>query len=650
MTDEELLIENINNNLDTGKVSEAKLATDDRVLARITDGIYRQPASALRELIANAYDADASDVYIQTDFPRFSRISVRDDGNGLTVKGLANLIHLIGGSPKRTKAGVGLGVVNKDDPSLSPGGRRLIGKIGIGLFSVAQLTRHFQIITKTKGSKHRLVAEVMLKTYTEGDLATLSKQDHVTFETGIVRIRAYPAEKRDAHGTEIILLDLRQQTKELLQSRDIWLRVDAGRDPTQMSEVRRPPTYHIGRMAPGSDEILSEPKSLPWGSTDPPDTRFAKLYQAIVEQVGVEESTPKLETLLDNYLRMLWTLSLSAPIDYINKHPFDLTASDDPSYYLIANTPRGQATKVSLKKEETLRSKLDLHAPERGKKTPFRIFVDEVELRRPIRFNDLPETSHAVKKPMLFVGKCSPDLSSIPKEIRGGDLAFEGYFLWTPKVVPKENVGLLVRISDASGTLFDESFIKYQISEQNRLRQITAEIFVLKGLDPALNIDRESFNYAHPHYQFLMKWVHNALRQLANTQKAAATVVRTEERKVEHNQRHQAVEKRVAEEIRHAGKDPESEVPDVVFAQGSKKSLADQRSKGTLAFDSDVIFARVPKPARATNGKQAEREILEEKIKGVAKILEAYGVFEDMSYTKQQELLRAIVAVFVSGE
>ena len=132
----------------------------------------------------------------QTDFPRFSRISVRDDGNGLTVKGLANLIHHIGGSPKRTKAGVGLGVVNKDDPSLSPGGRRLIGKIGIGLFSVAQLTRHFQIITKTKGSKHRLVAEVMLKTYTEGDLATLSKQDHVTFETGIVRIRAFPGREK----------------------------------------------------------------------------------------------------------------------------------------------------------------------------------------------------------------------------------------------------------------------------------------------------------------------------------------------------------------------------------------------------------------------------------------------------------------------
>jgi hypothetical protein len=146
-----------------------------------------------------------------------------------------------------------------------------------------------------------------------------------------------------------------------------------------------------------------------------------------------------------------------------------------------------------------------------------------------------------------------------------------------------------------------------------------------------------------------MKWVHNALRQLANTQKAEATVVRAGENKALHNQRHQAVANKVAEEIRLAGKDPDSEVPDVVFAQGSKKDLVNQRSKGTLAFDSDVVFGPVPKPSRDTRGKQAERQVLEEKIKGVAKVLEAYGVFEDMSYSKQQELLRAIVAVFMSG-
>src|SRR5271166_6391305 len=120
---EEELIKNIKSNLDTGKVSHATLATDDRVLARITDGIYRQPASALRELIANAYDADAQNVYIQTDAPKFSRITVRDDGNGLSIEALASLIHHIGGSPKRTKMGVALNVVNRRDTSLSPGGR-----------------------------------------------------------------------------------------------------------------------------------------------------------------------------------------------------------------------------------------------------------------------------------------------------------------------------------------------------------------------------------------------------------------------------------------------------------------------------------------------------------------------------------------------
>src|SRR5881394_2555712 len=54
---------------------EGKLETDELVLARITEGIYRQPASALRELVSNAYDADATEVVILTDAPRFGQIT-----------------------------------------------------------------------------------------------------------------------------------------------------------------------------------------------------------------------------------------------------------------------------------------------------------------------------------------------------------------------------------------------------------------------------------------------------------------------------------------------------------------------------------------------------------------------------------------------
>jgi hypothetical protein len=326
------LVESISQKLGTGRLSKAILETDDRVLARITDGIYRQPASALRELIANAYDADAESVYIQTDSPRFEKIAVRDDGNGLTIESLASLIHHIGGSPKRTLDGVALGVSNKKDPTLSPKGRRLIGKIGIGLFSVAQLTRHFQIITKTQGTSYRLVAEIIMRTYTEDDLLKAPSKP-AKVQTGTVTIRAVPASDTESHGTEIILMDLRPQTIDHMQSRDIWTQVESSDSASGESVVA--PTFHIARLERGKRDLVKMPADLPWERDDPPSERFAKLYQGIVDTVSEGESNPKLETILDNYLRMLWTLSLSAPLDYIEGHPFDLSSADDVALYKL---------------------------------------------------------------------------------------------------------------------------------------------------------------------------------------------------------------------------------------------------------------------------------------------------------------------------
>ena len=75
--DETKLAQSIRHTGETGKPVETPLTTNERVLARITEGIYRQPASALRELISNAYDADAKQVVILTDAPRFSTLYAR---------------------------------------------------------------------------------------------------------------------------------------------------------------------------------------------------------------------------------------------------------------------------------------------------------------------------------------------------------------------------------------------------------------------------------------------------------------------------------------------------------------------------------------------------------------------------------------------
>ncbi len=201
------LIEDIRAKRATGEVSTVTLHTDNRVLARITDGIYRQPGSALRELISNAYDADATKVVIHTDAPRFNQITIRDDGNGMDTEALSRLIYHIGGSAKRHSDGADLNITSGEDSTLSPSGRKLIGKIGIGLFSVSQLTRHFQIVTKVKGNDYRLIAEVILRTYSEDESTSNSPGKLVNKqkkETGTVRILSVDASDINSHGTEII--------------------------------------------------------------------------------------------------------------------------------------------------------------------------------------------------------------------------------------------------------------------------------------------------------------------------------------------------------------------------------------------------------------------------------------------------------------
>eukprot|EP01035_Chromulina_nebulosa_P053062 gene53062-72448_t len=156
-------------------------------------------------------------------------------------------------------------------------------------------------------------------------------------------------------------------------------------------------------------------------------------------------------------------------------------------------------------------------------------------------------TAHALNHPLVFVGKCDEAFPKLPVEISGGRLQFEAYLFWSPKIAPTEHQGSLIRIHGASGTLFDPTFMRYQVSEQTRLRQITCEIFVSEGLDSALNIDRESFNNAHPHSVYITRWLFGALRQLASAQKKEASGVRVVAREASKNAHVNAIQQVVAD-------------------------------------------------------------------------------------------------------
>jgi hypothetical protein len=639
-----------------GRIVRTRLKASERVIARVTDGIYRQPASALRELVSNAWDADANLVTILTDAPRFSRIYVRDDGAGMSYGTLARLLHQIGGSAKRREEGRQLGVTAVDDPDRTPGGRPLIGKIGIGLFSVSQLARRFKIITKVSKMDYRLVAEVHLRAYSEDRDEDAERDGNDSFISGDVFITREPSSDLDAHGTDIILDDVKPRVRDLLRSADRWRALDEKSQAFKSGDIELwssirvvEPRFHAGWIETLSSStdvpvVLTRPSKLPWNASDPDGVRMARLMDSI-EQEFTRVERPDLATTLDTYLETLWTLALSVPVEYVDKHPFDLTRESNIRLFWISNDARGQATELQINKGQTVRDAVNeqvpgkpslqdgLHAAAGG----FRVEVDGVELKRPIRFNFVKTEKRGLDQPMLFVGQYAPDLAAVDSNQRGGGLSLEGYLFWNGRVVPKENNGVMVRIRGTSGALFDPTFFKYQISEQTRLRQITSELFIRRGLDAALNIDRESFNFSHPHVQLVSLWLHRAIRQLTNKHKDLSKRLRTERRQ-EDAATVRGVVLQFADDVwisRHRGEP----TPDVLLApDGLTAEVA--RKEGSIAFSRTNI------PSLSYSKPDENQDEREAKARALITVLAAYDVLADRPYDEQQNLIDVILQIF----
>jgi len=637
----------LRNHVGSENLVSTNLKTDERVIARVTDGIYRQPGSALRELIVNAYDADATQVIVKTDAPRFGQIEVSDNGRGMSPEVLSHLLFHIGGSAKRHEDGRTLGITAENDSLHSPGGRRLIGKIGIGLFSVSQLTRSFQIITKMKGEAFRTVATVVLKQYADEEGIAEEGGKH-KYESGKVNIWREKAADIDSHGTTIVLTNIRPQARDTLQSREIWSLIERESETAESEEPQTimPPRFHIGCVDSTGNMLVksnNDHSALPWNSSDKPDAAFRKLVQAVWDEVGKSTPNPQLDNIFDYYLRMIWQLSLAVPVPYVEGHLFDKSLVGGAEVFELSNRPKGQALQLKLENNQPVRDRLNLTDPAEPA-GGFEVLFDNLQLLRPLKYEGLPTTSHAIKFPLVFVGKCREQFDKVPRELSGGPLDFEAYLLWTPKIAPVEHQGVLVRIHGASGTLFDPTFMRYQISEQTRLRQITCEIFVKEGLDSALNIDRESFNSAHPHSVYITKWLHEALRQLTNAQKKISKDLLAQSQNESGHKALTAIQK-VANEVWSREMDEASEPPEVEFTPAGKEP-----AKGNDAY----VYKReavVPERTKANTSSQRQHEtVLEKKLAAITQILASFGLLDTLSKHKQEKMLKAIYQILDASE
>ncbi|MEU4514007.1 ATP-binding protein [Nonomuraea wenchangensis] len=606
-----------------------ELRTSQRVLARVTDGIYRQPGSALRELISNAYDADATRVTISMDRPRFDRITISDDGMGMSPEVLKHLLHNIGGSAKRTDTGKALNMTSEQDTNLSPKGRPLIGKIGIGLFSVAQLTQSFQISTKVAGDRFQSVARVLLRQFSD---ATAEVDEDGQYKAGRVLLWTEPAEDVENQGTTITLTSVRPQTREALRSEDLWHRVTAAAE----GRSKQAPMFHVGVVESARPDVQTlvnnEYERLPWQPSSGSNGAFEQFVTAPLRALEAGRRNAQLENIFDDYLRMAWNLALSAPLPYVAGHPFDAGADSGIDFFLVNGRSGDEAVTLSVPPEKTLREVLPFDAPDDP--AGFEVHLDELSLKRPITLAAPPPTSAALQRPMLFVGHYRTDYPMRAIELSGGPLEFSAYLFWTPRLLPPEHSGVLIRVNEASGTLFDPKFLGFPSAEERRMSQVLCEVFVREGFDGALNIDRESFNQTHPHVVTITRWVHGALRQLIATHKRLGKSARHQRRRHAADDATAQVQARVDQVWENLELD--GEPPPVHFGAASVSVLP-----GDRGFTwPEGLLGDLSGPNR--EARKAQRE---EIVAALTQILEAYGVWDSIEPLQQAEMLKALYDV-----
>lgn len=118
---------------------EYKINIDKNVLRLLGAQLYGDTPSIISELVQNAYDADARRVWITINTTNAPTIIVQDDGTGMTSNEINDRFLSIG-QDRREKF------------PLSPSGRKVLGRKGIGKLAVFSLAKVIEVISQKEDS------------------------------------------------------------------------------------------------------------------------------------------------------------------------------------------------------------------------------------------------------------------------------------------------------------------------------------------------------------------------------------------------------------------------------------------------------------------------------------------------------------------
>ena len=178
---------------------EVKVASS--IVDHLSSGLYESPASCLKELINNAYDADATEVQVFVK-PDADRIIVADNGHGFTREQFEDHFDRVSDSAKRDSGDT--------TPSLE---RPLIGHIGIGFIAANEICEELEIFSTMAGSTDLLHVVIDFRAMRQPRDTRTSGDD--TVKKGDYRGRLEEA-GADEHYTQLFLKEIKGEAREML--------------------------------------------------------------------------------------------------------------------------------------------------------------------------------------------------------------------------------------------------------------------------------------------------------------------------------------------------------------------------------------------------------------------------------------------------
>lgn len=115
------------------------MTVDLNVLDHLAEGLYSSVAAVLTETVANAWDADAKDVRIALDISN-DRITISDNGIGMDKDSINDRYLRVG-------------YRRRDESDITPGGRTVMGRKGIGKLSLFSIASTIEIRSGSKRSR-----------------------------------------------------------------------------------------------------------------------------------------------------------------------------------------------------------------------------------------------------------------------------------------------------------------------------------------------------------------------------------------------------------------------------------------------------------------------------------------------------------------